>query len=163
MNSSKDELDFLGDPEVEDAFSGDHEDLENAAEQLYSSPPCSQPLHFETLSLKMPKTVPPSPDTVLQNRIENKLEKNLGSQLNMETDFHGPALPPQFGQKVKSEFGSDPIVRLNQRNTRIRENIKLGANMLLLHLLQRNLRPLCKSKSLLSPKLDLSEQETANR
>ena len=48
LNSSKDELDLLGYPEVEDAFLGSHEDLENAAEQLYSSPPDPQPLHFES-------------------------------------------------------------------------------------------------------------------
>ena len=43
-----------------------------------------QPLHFETLSLKMPQTVPPTPGTALQNRTENKLEKSLGSQLNIQ-------------------------------------------------------------------------------
>ena len=26
----------------------------------------------------------------------------------METDFCGPALPPQFGENVQSELGSDP-------------------------------------------------------
>ena len=89
---------------MEDAFSGSHEDLENAAEQLYSSPPCPQslrfetlslktphsspprlqPLCFETLSLKTPQTVTPTPGTALQNRIENKLVKSLGSQLNIQ-------------------------------------------------------------------------------
>ena len=83
LNSSKDELDLLGEPEVEDAFSGSHEDLENVAEQLYSSPSCPQPLRFEYLSLKMPQTVP-TPGTALQNRIENKIEKSLGSQLNIQ-------------------------------------------------------------------------------
>ena len=46
----------------------------HAAEQLYSSPPSPQPLCFESLSLKVPQTVPPNPGTALQNRIENKLE-----------------------------------------------------------------------------------------
>ena len=32
----------------------------------------------------MPQTVPPTPDTALQNRIENKLEKSLGFQLNIQ-------------------------------------------------------------------------------
>ena len=39
LDSSKDDLDLLGDPEVEDTFSGSHEDLKNAAEQLYTSKP----------------------------------------------------------------------------------------------------------------------------
>ena len=43
-----------------------------------------QPLCFETLSLKTPQTVPPTPGTALQNRIENKLEKNLISELNIQ-------------------------------------------------------------------------------
>ena len=76
LNSSKDELDLLGDPEVDNTFSGAHEDLKNAAEQLYSSPPLPQPLHFETLSLKTPQTALPTPGTVLQNRIQNKLKKS---------------------------------------------------------------------------------------
>ena len=56
-DTSKDELDLLGDDDVE-AFSDSQADLEGAAENLFSSPPHPQPLHFETLSLKTPKTVP---------------------------------------------------------------------------------------------------------
>ena len=26
----------------------------------------------------------------------------------METEFYGPALPPQFSQRLQSKFGSDP-------------------------------------------------------
>ena len=40
----------------------------------------------------------------------------------------------------------------NQRNTWIRENIRFRPNILFHLLPQGNLRPLCKSKSLLSPK-----------
>ena len=38
-----------------EVFSGSHADLEDTAEQLYSSPPRPQPLRFETLSIKTPK------------------------------------------------------------------------------------------------------------
>ena len=41
-NTSKDELDLLGDDDVE-AFSGSQADLEGAAENLFSSPPCPNP------------------------------------------------------------------------------------------------------------------------
>ena len=75
---------LLGNPEVEDAFSDSHEDLENAAEQLYSSPSCPQLLRFEALSLKTPQTVPPTPGTALQNKIQNKIKQSLGSQLNIQ-------------------------------------------------------------------------------
>ena len=52
--SKDDELNLLGD-DVE-AFSGSQADLEGAAENLFSSPPCPQPLHFEMLHLwKLPK------------------------------------------------------------------------------------------------------------
>ena len=45
-----DDLDLLGD-DLE-AFSGSQADLEGAADNLFSSPPHPQPLHFKSLSLK---------------------------------------------------------------------------------------------------------------
>ena len=79
--SKDDNLDLLGDEDVE-SFSGSHAELEGAADNLYASSPCPQPLRFEALSLKTPaKTVPPTPGTALQQKIESKLEKSLGSQL----------------------------------------------------------------------------------
>ena len=51
---------------------------------LFSSPPCPQPLHFESLSLRTPQTVPPTPGTALQNKIESKLEKSPGNQFNIQ-------------------------------------------------------------------------------
>ena len=66
--SKEDDIDLLGD-DVE-AFSGSQADLEGAAENLFSSPPHPQPLHFESLSLKTPQTVPPTSGTALQNKIE---------------------------------------------------------------------------------------------
>ena len=80
--SKEDDLDLLGD-DVE-AFSGSKADLEGAAENLFSSPPCPQPLRFESLSLKTPQTIPPTPGTALQNKIESRLEKSLGSQFNIQ-------------------------------------------------------------------------------
>ena len=65
-----------------EAFSGSQADLEGAAEDLFSSP-YPQPLRFETLSLKTPKPVPPTPGTALQQKIETKLEKSLGTQFNI--------------------------------------------------------------------------------
>ena len=80
--SKEDDLDLLGD-DVE-AFSGSHADLEGAADNLFSSPPRPQPLRFESLSLKTPQTVPPTPGTALQNKIETRLEKSLGNQFNIQ-------------------------------------------------------------------------------
>ena len=51
---------------------------------FFSSPPHPQPLRFESLSLKTPQIVPPSPGTALQNKIESRLEKSLGSQFNIQ-------------------------------------------------------------------------------
>ena len=65
-------------------FSGSQEDLEGAAENLFSSPPRPQPLRFESLYLKVPQTVQPTPDTALQHKIESRLEKSLGSQFNIQ-------------------------------------------------------------------------------
>ena len=47
-------------------------------------PPRPQPLPFSSLSIKTPaKTVPPTPGTALQQKIETNLEKSLGSSLNI--------------------------------------------------------------------------------
>ena len=82
-NTSKDDnLDLLGD-DVE-VFAGTQADLEGAADNLFSSPPRPQPLHFDSLSLKTPQTVPPTPSTALQNKIESTLEKSLRNQFNMQ-------------------------------------------------------------------------------
>ena len=79
-DTSKDEL-YLGDDDVE-AFSGSQADLERAAENLFSFPPHPQLLHFETLSLKTPDC-----------KIESKLEKSLGTHLNMQQQMVGFRLP----------------------------------------------------------------------
>ena len=72
-SKNDDELELLGDQEVE-SFSGSHADLESAADHLFTSPPRPQPLAFEALSLKTPaKSVPPTPGTALQHKIESKL------------------------------------------------------------------------------------------
>ena len=81
-NTSKDDLDLLGD-DVE-AFSSSQADREGAADNLFSSPPRPQPLRFESLSLWTTQTVPPTPGTALQNKIESKLEKSLGNQFSIQ-------------------------------------------------------------------------------
>ena len=82
-NTSKDDdLDLMGDDM--EAFAGSQADLEGSAKNLFSSSPRPQPLHFESLSLKTPQTVPPTPGTALQNKIERRLEKCLGNQFNIQ-------------------------------------------------------------------------------
>ena len=80
--SKEDDQDLLGD-DVE-AFSCSQADLKGAADNLFSSPPCPQPLRFESLSLRTPQTVPPTPGTALQNKIESRLEKSRGNQFNLQ-------------------------------------------------------------------------------
>ena len=81
--SSKDELDLLGEGDG-DSFTGSNADLECAADSLFTSPPRPQPLAFSSLSLKTPaKTIPPTPGTALQNKIQKNLEKSLGASLNI--------------------------------------------------------------------------------
>ena len=77
--SSKDDgLDLLGDEDME-SFTGSHADLESAADNLFTSPPRPQPLPFSSLSIKTPtKTVPPTPGTALQQKIESNFKKIPG-------------------------------------------------------------------------------------
>ena len=77
-----DDLDLLGDDM--ETFSGSQANLEGAAENLFSSPPHPQPLCFESLTLRTPQTVPPTPGTALQIKIESKLEKSLGNPFNIQ-------------------------------------------------------------------------------
>ena len=66
------------------SFTGSNADLESAADNLFTSPPCPQPLPFSSLSLKTPaKSVPPTPGTASQHKIETNLEKSLGNSLNI--------------------------------------------------------------------------------
>ena len=82
--SRDNELDLLGDVDV-NSFTGSQADLEGAAAQLFASPPRPQPLRFESLSVTTPaKSVPPTPGTALQQKIESKLEKSLGFQFNIQ-------------------------------------------------------------------------------
>ena len=56
----------------------------SSKDELFTSPPRPQPLAFSSLSLKTPaKAVPPTPGTVLQNKIQRNLEKSLGDSLNI--------------------------------------------------------------------------------
>ena len=78
-----DELNLLGEGD-RDAFTGSNADLENAADNLFTSPPHPQPLPFSSFSLKTPaKTVPPTPGAAFQQKIETNLEKSLGNSLNI--------------------------------------------------------------------------------
>ena len=85
-DKNEEELDLLGNNSVE-SFVGSQADLESAADHLFTSPPRPQPLAFEALSLRTPaKTVPPTPGTALQQKLETKLDKSLGSRLHIQLD-----------------------------------------------------------------------------
>ena len=97
---------MLGDDDGE-AYSGSQVDLEGAAEDLFSCPPRPQPLRFETLSLKTPKTVPPTQGTALQKKIESRPEKSLGTQFKIQLQqqmgvFQGSMLEAM--QSLRDEF-----------------------------------------------------------
>ena len=91
------ETDLLGDNSIE-SFRGSQAELEVAAECLFTSPPRPQPLAFEALSLRTPAcTVPPTPGTALQQKVQSNIEKSLESQLDMHIDqkmgvFHATML-----------------------------------------------------------------------
>ena len=83
---SKDESEFLGEPDQGDIFEGSQQELEQAAQSIYQSPPKpsnvmlghprARVLGLDNLSLRIPQHVPETPGTMLQRRIE----KSLGDQ-----------------------------------------------------------------------------------
>ena len=104
-----DDLELFRDEDVE-SFTGSHADLKSAAGNLFTSPPHPQPLPFESLSIKTPaKSVPPTPGTALQQKIESKLEKSLGNSLNIHLQqqmgvFQASML--ESFQSLRDEFSS---------------------------------------------------------
>ena len=92
----------MGDNSVE-SFAGSQADLESAADHLFTSPPRPKPLAFEALSLKTPaKTVPPTPGTALKPKLETKLEKSLGSRLDIQLDQKMGAFQANILEAMKS-------------------------------------------------------------
>ena len=61
-----------------------------------------QPLCFESLSLRTPQTVPPTPGTALQNNIESKLEKSLSNQFNIQLEQHMGVFQASMLEAMKS-------------------------------------------------------------
>ena len=104
-----DELNLLGDEDFK-SFTGSQADLESAADNLFTSPPRPQPLPFESLSIKTPaKSVPPTPGTALQQKIESNLEKSLGNTFNIHLQqqmgvFQASML--EAFQSLRDEFSS---------------------------------------------------------
>ena len=73
---------LLGDNSSE-SYGGSQAELEVAANRLFTSPPLS----FEALSLRTPaRTVPPTPGTALQQKVQANLEKSLSSRLDIQID-----------------------------------------------------------------------------
>ena len=58
-----------------------------AADRLFTSQPRTQPLSFEALSLRTPaRTVPPTPGTALQLKVQANLQKSLSSRFDIQMD-----------------------------------------------------------------------------
>ena len=77
---------LLGDNSSE-SYGGSQAELEVAANRLFTSPPSPQPLSFEALSLRTPaRTIPPTPDTALQQKVQVNLEKSLSSRFDIQMD-----------------------------------------------------------------------------
>ena len=123
-SSKNDERDLLGDDV--DSFSGSHADHESAADNFFTSPRRPQPLPFSSLSIKTPaKTVPSTPGTALQQKIESNLEKSLGNTL----DIH-----------LQQQVGSFQASMLDPKNMLSRVDIRSGPDTC--HPFQRRISPL---------------------
>ena len=116
-NAKDDEIDLLGEGDG-DSFTGSNADLESAADNLFTSPPRPQPLPFSSLSLKTPaKTVPPTPGTALQQKIETNLEKSLGNSLNIHLQQQMGSFQPSMleaFQSLREELTSKKQTEVDQ-------------------------------------------------
>ena len=84
-------------------FTGSQVDLEGTADNLFASPPRHQTLRFESLSLKtLAKTVSPTPGTALQQKLESKLERSLGSQFNIQLQQQMGVFQASMLEAIKS-------------------------------------------------------------
>ena len=114
--SKEDELDLLGDEDIE-SFRGSQADLESVADNLRTSPPRPQPQPFESLSLKKPaKSVRPNPGTVLQQKIESNLEQSLGSHFDIQLQ----ASMLEAMKSLRDDFQSLKKRPINQKQRWIR-------------------------------------------
>ena len=96
--SKDDELDLLGDEDVE-SFTGSHADLEGAADNLLPVH-VSNPYVLRHCLQSPAKTVPPTP--ALQQKIEPKLEKSLGNQINIQLQQQMGAFQASMFEAMKS-------------------------------------------------------------
>ena len=101
-----------------DSFTASQADLESATDNIFTSPLRPQPLPFSSLSLKTPaKTVPPTPGTALQHKIEANLEKSLVNSLNIHLQqqmgsFQASML--EAFQSLRDELTSKKQVEVDQ-------------------------------------------------
>ena len=79
-NANDDELDLLGEGDG-DSFTGSNADLESAVDNLFTSPSAPTLQFFVTQNSS--QTIPTTPGTALQHKIETNLEKSLGNSLNI--------------------------------------------------------------------------------
>ena len=80
------DAELLGDNSSE-SYGGSQAELEVAANRLFTSPPRPQPLSFEALLLRTPaRTIPPTPGTALQQKVQAYLEKSLSSRFDIQMD-----------------------------------------------------------------------------
>ena len=80
------DAELLGDNSLE-SYGGSQAELKVAANRLFTSPPHPQPLSFEALSLRTPaRTIPPTPGTSLQQKVQANLEKSLSSRFDIQMD-----------------------------------------------------------------------------
>ena len=59
-------------------------------------------MRFESLSLRTPQTVPSTPGTALQNKMESKLEKSLGNQFNIQLQHQMGVFQASMLEAMKS-------------------------------------------------------------
>ena len=104
---------------------------EVTAKRLFTSPPHPQPLAFE--ALKTPaRNVPPTPGMALQQKLETRLEKSLGSHIYIQIDQKMGSFQANILEAMKSLRDVSLLAPSRHKKHSDKSKHKLGPDFCLL-------------------------------
>ena len=122
--------------------------LQSLRGDIKSAKKTNSEVGVDQISASDPKPDPSKQPDLQKSPSTNHLSSKPSAELMETIQRFKSEIPSDRNSEQSKPFAAEK----KQRNTQIKGNISLEPNMSLHLLPQRNLRPLCKSKSFLSPK-----------